>query len=49
MDFAVYYDNQRKLIENYLETRMAKRVLVRLMMLWLTAFWQVVSVFVRCY
>ncbi|MBR2139523.1 MAG: polyprenyl synthetase family protein [Phascolarctobacterium sp.] len=25
MDFAVYYDNQRKLIENFLETRMAKK------------------------
>ena len=25
MDFKVYYDNQRKLIENFLETRMAKK------------------------
>ena len=25
MDFAVYYENQRKLVENFLKTRIAKK------------------------
>ena len=46
MDFKVYYDNQRKLIENFLETRMAKKVSVKLTMQWLIACLQAANVFV---
>ena len=37
MDFKTYYANQQKLVENYLQNRIAKKVFLRSMRRWNTA------------